>query len=220
MYKYMSFVDRTFFSKLKNFYWGFKLFKKGIFVNYSPGSWAIGVDDVEILCREILRYEQHKEIKYLEIGSGYSTAIVSNLLAKKFQQSTLVSLEADDEWAKRTNEDVKKILNNSSSGGKVEFKCVSFNNDIESISSKIIEIFKNDNYDFVFVDAPPDNSSPDARKKVIELIVPHLGAKSTLVIHDSNRIDELFAFECIRNEFRSSEIISTQKGIAVLRFPK
>ena len=57
---------------------------------------------------------------------------------------------------------------------------------------------------------------PNSRKKVIDIFIELLSSKGTLIIHDTNRNDEMYAYESIRRKFLSSVRFETKKGISIL----
>lgn len=197
----------------------YKLLRQGVFINYTPGDWAIGWDDVVVLDDEINRYRQHGNINYLEIGSGFSTVAVAKLLAKKFDKAKIVSLESDLAWIESTRREIHRNLSEHELAKvDIEFKHICY--DLFRLGDILEETLSVSLFDIIFVDAPPDITMPNARQKVIELLFNRLAAKSTLIIHDTQRNDEMYAFEVARHKFLSSEFIKTRKGISILRFPK
>lgn len=189
----------------------------GIYLNYTPGAWAIGWDDVGVLYQEMKRYEQHGTISYLELGSGFSTIVVSAIANKMFNLIKIYSLEADSDWLEHTKKQINSLITLGGGGG-VEFFQLS--EDYKNIQSVLENISKEGTFDIIFIDAPPDTLMPDARLKVLNYIFDLLGEKSTLILHDAKRTDEYFAYNKFKERFYSSTLYDTEKGIAVMRHPR
>jgi protein-L-isoaspartate O-methyltransferase len=195
-----------------------KLLIKGVFIDYAPGAYAIGWDDVLVLSNELDRYVQHEKITYLEIGSGFSTVAIAKLAANKFKKIQIFSLEQDSKWIEKTKLDLhKNLINFKNLEQNIEILKIDY--DLRSLKETVKNLKSNAPFDIIFVDAPPDIVMPNSRKKVIDIFIELLSSKGTLIIHDTNRNDEMYAYESIRRKFLSSVRFETKKGISILRFP-
>ena len=217
MHHFYRLLDR-FWRRYKSMRLDYFMKKNGIYVGYKPGMWAIGLDDVEILYKEMKRYEQQGSISYLELGSGFSTIVASSIASKLFTSKKILSLEASSDWIEHTRKELDKLAESrGEEAGVVFFK---IDEDYKNIQSVLERLRQQKPFDIILVDSPPDTIMPDARLKVINHIFDLLGEKSTLILHDTNRTDEFFAYNKIKNRFYSSSTYDTEKGIAVMRYLK
>lgn len=193
---------------------------RGITIVYPQGAWSIGWDDVVVLDQEITRYVQYSTMKYLELGSGLSTVAVYKILKNRFSKAQILSLESEKNWELKTRHWLEKNEFKSGPESSVEFRQLSWSR--ESLFSTFEQASAKAPFDIIFVDAPPDTSAIDARKSVIEIILEMklLSPKGSLILHDCDRAEELYALESLRGNFRAVQLYSTRKGIAVLRFPR
>lgn len=185
----------------------------------TPFGWSIGLDDALILVTGAERFLQHGKVAYLEFGYGLSTRILEQYFTSNFKSFSMISLEGD---ARYHREALKwresRILN---AGHSVDVIHVPYDDSTGLFETQPVELLINQNTpDLVFVDAPPDTNTVDARLSTIRSILPMLSRKAIVVIHDAKRLDELYAFNFLRDCFLDSAFYDTSKGIAVLRFPK
>ena len=198
-------------------YQKFLLFSRGVNVKITPGSWSIGLDDLLILEKEVRRYEQKLTINVLEIGSGFSTIAIISILKKHFTDFVLTSVEADKSWANKVQQWIGEV--DEIKHGQFMLLNLDYDKQSKIFKASDIQLKLDGHVDLIFVDAPPDTLGENVRLHMCLELLPLLGAKSTLVLHDTNRTDERFAYSHLANMFRISELHETTKGIAVFRYP-
>lgn len=181
------------------------------------GDWSIGLDDINVLENELQRFVQYSEIKVLDIGSGASTLVFLRHLLKNYQFSSLDVVEQDPFWLQK----MKKITDIHLMGiNKVLFHLIHCDyNNTTGFDFDILNNNLSNDYDIIFVDAPPDTTITDGRYLLCMKLIPRLKVNSVLIIHDTHRNTELYAFERLSLLFRRSKTFNTRKGIAVLSFP-
>lgn len=201
-----------------NLYYKFIFFTRGFGLMGAPYGWSIGWDDAIILEKEIRRYLQYEKVTYVEIGSGFSTVFCSKICNKFYKKYQVYSLEEDGAWADKTISLFKRLnvdVNEKYAHINIVKTKYTFNN----IADCLNEIAKAGPIDVLFIDAPPDIFGADIRLKVANLAISALHKKSTLILHDTSRAEELYAVSVLAKRFLSHEVFKTTKGITVFRFP-
>ena len=180
------------------------------------GGWSIGQDDIDVLENELHRFMQYSGIKVLDIGSGTSTLVFLRYMLKNHKFSSLDTVEQDPFWFQK----MKKVTDIHLLGvDKVTFNLIHCDYDDKTgFDFNILDSYLSNDYDIIFIDAPPDTSIVDGRYLLCVKIITRLKINGVLIIHDVYRNTELYAFERLKLLFRRSEIISTIKGIGVLSF--
>lgn len=194
----------------------------GVRLLTAPGAWSIGLDDAAAIVTELDRFRQRGMVRVLEFGSGFSTLILLSALEAKFGRSfSFVSVEADARWREDTLEKVR------GAGLRAGEPFLSLH--APYVRKDGVDTFDLDSVwpqlpfrecDVILIDAPPDANGVDVRLKLCEAVIGRLDAKGVLLLHDTHRIDELYAFERLRERFRTSERLETEKGLGVFRFPR
>jgi 16S rRNA G966 N2-methylase RsmD len=146
--------------------------------------------------------------------------IVSSLCVQKFKSASITSLEADAEWLCHTKKYATKNIECNKNVSAIDINLIKISYEIDDLQNKINILKDGPKFDVVFIDAPPDKTMPNARKIVANMLVGLLSEKGVLIMHDTNRAEELFAIEDMKSSFLQHELYSTKKGIGVLRFPK
>ncbi|MCS5704689.1 class I SAM-dependent methyltransferase [Synechococcus sp. FGCU-3] len=184
------------------------------------GGWAIGEDDVEIIEREVERYLQCAHISILEFGSGASTLVFLRYLVSHSLPGDITSVECDPQWINRVESCASKILANKQGSVKLSIVAGEYNEQSGLICPSIEngeDLSKK--YDIIFIDSPPDNIVEDGRLKLSSRITKLLDKRGTLLIHDTSRSMELYAFKKLSSYYLDAELCYTGKGMGILRFP-
>ena len=189
----------------------------GINISYKPGHWAIGADDLIVLEKEILRFLQKKHVNILEFGCGTSTIAIISILEKKFKSYELTSIEASDEWIKKIDNIIKSNFPNATNHVQI-LKCA-YSNTTKNFDLDTLRPLIQNSYNLILVDAPPDINGENIRLQLCERVLPLLNDKGILILHDTNRIEEMYAYISISKKFSYSNIYETEKGISVMRYP-
>lgn len=194
--------------------------KCGIKFPLKAGGWSIGYDDILIIDSELRRYIQRKKIRVLEFGSGVSTLAILSILENNFKNAyQFVSIEADPKWLKKMEYYVKRFIGDNGrfsliKGDYLEKEC---GRQFDLVSS--LSAYKKKSFDVVLIDAPPDDNGEDIRLDLCQEVLPFLASKGVLILHDTRRINEMFAYAILSEKFRMAERHQTEKGISLFRFP-
>lgn len=188
-------------------------------VPYSIGKWSILHDDIIALDNEIKRYLQNKHINILEFGSGISTFTIFSIINNRFKTNyNFYSIESNFNLTSEINE---KLKNSISSGNFLTINCDYKENthgkqfDLDKLPNTVT----NTKFDIIFIDAPPDSNGEDIRLDLCNQVIKFLNNKGTLILHDTNRINEMFAHCVLSKKFLLADRINTSKGISIFRFP-
>lgn len=184
------------------------------------GGWAIGLDDVQVINGEIERFLQFGNLSILEIGSGASTVgIIIKALDCRLN-AVIHSIEENSGWIEKLQETISFAPTPLGQAGiefglfKSEYKIES-GVDLESLRANLLK-----QYDIILIDSPPDNIVDDGRLKTAEQCLSLLKERGCMLIHDTNRIMELYAMKRLSDRFYDANLLNTCKGIGILRFPK
>jgi len=189
----------------------------GIALPVAPGGWSIGYDDAEAIVRELQRFEQRRHIDVLEFGSGVSTYVILATLRARFDSYRFVSVEADPRWHEQVSRQVAKAYPNAAGSFslvKADYRGQTFDLD---------EVWRSVPFpqcDVLVVDAPPDTHGDDVRLELCLRLLSRLSPRGALILHDTNRINELYAFTRLSAHFHEARRLETRKGISMFWFPK
>jgi predicted O-methyltransferase YrrM len=178
-------------------------------------NWAIEDDDILVLENEIEMYRQHGKISVLEIGSGASTLVIFRKACSMVNEFVIHSIEQSKEWQNRMLSLISSIEEKEKASNISIFHAEYCLNNGFCLE----ELNLSDQYDIIFIDAPPDTSVPDGRLKIVRSLINKLNPKGSIIIHDVSRNMENYAFHIIKEKFIYSEIIPTKKGVGILRYP-
>lgn len=183
------------------------------------GAWAVGRDDIDVINQELRRFEQYKSISFLEVGGGASTIAI---ILKALQLNMKISVDTLEESATWTEIITKiiRVCQEKLSQEQLDFRICPVEY-CQGIGVKLQDkhmILKN-KYDIIFIDSPPDTSVDNGRLYVALEYFELLAERGVMIIHDTQRNMEMYAFKKLQGLFLDSQLISTHKGIGVLRFP-
>lgn len=195
--------------------------RRGIKLPSKPGGWSIGYDDIIFIDKEIERFLQRETINVLEFGSGLSTFSIISRLERSFKgRYRFCSFEADLGWYNKTKQGINSffpdagfvkinhVVYSCPDGGGLSFDLGLLLSDVDIGS-----------FDFVFVDAPPDTNGENVRLNLCLRLIKFISPKGVLILHDTKRINELYATTVLGKFFALTESYETEKGITVFRFP-
>ena len=196
--------------------------KLGITLPNTPGGWSIGYDDILVLDKEIERFLQRESIHVLEFGSGISTYSIASRLERSFKgRYCFYSFESDMEWYQKTYEGIENLFPGMDAVKVIKTSYVNFENgDFNFDLEWCLSILEQKLFDVIFVDAPPDTNGEDVRLNLCLRLISLLSPKGVLILHDTNRINEMYAASMLRKFFLVSDTYETQKGITVFRLPR
>jgi hypothetical protein len=185
------------------------------------GGWSIGYDDALLLERELDRFAQRTRISVLEFGSGLSTFVILSKLEASFTGSyRFLSVEGDGRWHKKMRQQVGEAYPSIGPGFElleVGYVCEEGMQTFDL--TRVRNAIEGGGFDLILVDAPPDTNGEDVRLNLCLAARSMLNPKGVLMLHDTNRINELNAFQKIQEGFAMSQRIETQKGMGIFRFP-
>ena len=141
-----------------------------------------------------------------------------SIVKKYFSDFVLTSVEADKDWANKVQQLIAGVKDKNH--GNFNLLNIEYDAQANIFKGDVIATQITGDIDLIFIDAPPDTLGENIRLCMCQELYPLLGKKSTLVLHDTNRTDERFAYSVMTKKFRMSEIYDTAKGIAILRYPK
>ena len=183
------------------------------------GAWAVGRDDIDVINQELKRFEQYQRISFLEVGGGASTIAI---ILKALQLNMKICIDTLEESATWTEMIMKiiRVCQERLSKEQLDFRI----HPVEYCPGKGVKLqdkldtLKN-KYEIIFIDSPPDTSVNNGRLYVALEYFELLTERGVMIIHDTQRNMEMYAFKKLQDLFLDSQLISTQKGISVLRFP-
>jgi hypothetical protein len=184
------------------------------------GAWAIGCEDVQLISRELKRLQQYENIAILEVGGGAST-VVFLLQALQLRKSLVLhTLEASEEWLTLLHKTVGGSPDKISNNGII-FETFKIDYSVDDgIAMGNVKAHLFEKYDIIFIDAPPDTEVEDGRLKTAMACKALLKTRGFMMIHDTERNMEMYAFKKLQSLFLDAELLSTPKGMGILRFPK
>lgn len=199
-----------------------RISKRGIMLPNAPSGWSIGYDDILVLDKEIERFLQRDSISVLEFGSGLSTFSIASRLERSFRgRYCFYSFESDMEWYRRIHDGVERFFPGADSVKIIKTSYVNLENGDSNFDlAWCLSIAEKKPFDVIFVDAPPDTNGEDIRLSLCLQLVSLLSPKGILILHDTNRINEMYAANIIRELFFLSDSYETRKGITVFRLPR
>ena len=214
-------IVKTVILKVKRSIYWFLLRIRGIVVPVKLSDWAIGYDDLLLIEREINRFVQRKEVNVLEFGSGTSTLAILAKLEKSFAGAyRFVSIEADQVWFDKVSCEVKHFYPNAGKVSLIKSHYVVKNGGYGFDLTQLREEAKGIFFDVILVDAPPDDHGENVRLDLCNEVIPMLHHKGVLILHDTNRINELFAVCNLSEKFYMCHSHQTEKGLTIFRFPR
>ena len=153
----------------------------------------------------------------LEAGSGVTT-LVSAYTLKKNGQGKILSLDHDEFYGNKTNQQLKK--HGLSDLASVIFAPVKD----QRIEGKSWKWYSTDNIpleqkiDMLIVDGPPVKTQSNARYPALPLFYDHLNEKAVVILDDAGRDSESEILTLWQNKYPEFEIeyIPSKKGIAIL----
>ena len=182
-------------------------------------SWAAFPQLISTILTEVKRI---KPENIVEIGSGSSTIITSYLL-KEIGKGTIISLDHDAHYGKKTNDELslhglkefaqilhKPLVEQQINGNN----CTWYNVDSLPIKEKSVQI--------LVVDGPPEQTQSRARYPALPLLNKYLSDDAIVILDDAGRKEESEIVEMWLKEFPefSHEFIRSEKGISILRKKK
>jgi hypothetical protein len=129
-----------------------------------------------------------------------------------------VSVEADRAWIEKVESWLRRLGPNEAGG--VRLLHLGYDEGTGSFRAEEIAAAQRGPVDVLVVDAPPDRNGTLVRLRLCLELLPILSDRGTLLLHDTNRTDERYAYGVLRTHFALSELHDTVKGIAVLRYPR
>jgi len=179
----------------------------------APGGWAASADVLLFISQEI---EFRKPKVIMEFGSGLSTLVMA--YAVKDSDSRIYSIDHSSEYADMT----QAALDRHGMSENVTI----FRVDLEKITSD--QILDNMNklesmpcdveVDFVFIDGPPCNAEPLARRAALQYSWSKLSENGVVVMDDADRSGEQrIVRELISNTIDAEvKYLRHEKGTAVI----
>jgi predicted O-methyltransferase YrrM len=181
----------------------------------SMSDWAISPDFACELVREIA---SRRPGRILELGSGVST-LVGGYALESLGCGTLVSLEHDERWARKTAEDLRiHQLDRVAVVTHAPIVDVTIGPDTYPWYS-LYGLPQEGLFDMLVVDGPPGTLHPMARYPALPLLLDRLSPNAVIILDDADRPGEQAAVERWIKEFGPFEIDSppTQRGMIILR---
>ena len=179
------------------------------------GDWAVGLDDLQVLEQELHRFIQYPKINVLEFGTGASSLFFLKYFTENNISYQLDIVEEDVKWITVIKNHLRKIK----IANHLNFYQISYNQST-GLDEAALNLFKNNDYEIVFIDAPPDTSVVNGRYKLAKIILNKIKPNGILIIHDSKRNMEMFAVEKLKPQFLNYKNVNTAKGLTIFYFPK
>lgn len=157
----------------------------------------------------------------VEFGSGCSSIIMGYVLEQQHQQGTLLSIDHDEEYAKKTREqlslhsleDFVHVLN-----APLEPQPTIGPNGKEAIWYQLRGMDIPESIDLLVVDGPPEKINAWVRYPAVPVLLENLSDNAVIILHDTHRDDETAIVHAWMQLLPDAIVESkhTDKGIAII----
>lgn len=196
--------------------WKLFLVRYHLPISLKRRAWSMHIQDFECI---FTLMKGKRNLTVLELGSGISTIIFASGLSRLSQNSSIVTLEAEERWM----EAIQKMVVKYELTDYVRVHHVPYKQYAVYIwfdEQAIKEILGDKKIDILVVDAPPDTLCHYSRRPAMPFFLPYLKRESIVVLHDAKRPDEVQIVREWKYYFHECETIDTPLGLAVFKSPK
>lgn len=150
----------------------------------------------------------HRPTTILEIGSGLSTIILSNIISELGYKPKFISIDQDASWQKHLEGQCKNV-------NFYDFE-IGFNSEFAMQGGKWFEIpedscLRKGNYDLVIIDGPKGFESKYARFGIVNFLKERINESSIVFLDDTDRDDEKFILKSLREKFSFNSCLNFNK---------
>ena len=151
-----------------------------------PTGWAASSDVLVALVRES---RANHPVRVVELGSGVSTLVMANELAR-VGQGTLVSIDHDDVFASRTRDMIDAAGLPDLAEVRVASLAVQEIGGSDGLWYDKTLLEDLEQVSLLFVDGPPGMLSPGIRRSALDFFWPRMARHGRIVFDDAYRTDE------------------------------
>ena len=164
-------------------------------------------------------YLEKSALVVVELGSGASTVFLLKVLARLEKHLAFFSFEGDKNWADDTLRLIKQYSCDLSPGSLRYIPYVDCGNYKWFDAYKIKDALGDRKIDILIVNSPP-GVFPYSREPALTYLWQHLAADSTIILHDTKRLEEKDIAKRWSNFFYKTRVYNSIDGMTIFSHPK